>query len=114
MFSAEYQAEKRNFDIDIPLTHEFKIRTLNAERFVWKCTETDRKEKRNSVRRKNSMIVGYKKDIRVSDNVTNTQSDTIIYSKTQRDIQENQPNKGVTKKSMIQQILFQIYTYSRK
>jgi len=30
------------------------------------------------------------------------------------DIQEDQPNKDATKKPMIQQTLFQSYTYARK
>jgi len=36
MFSAECQAEKRNFDIDISLTYEFKARKIELlnERFL--------------------------------------------------------------------------------
>jgi len=49
----------------------------------------------------------HEKDIRVSDKLTNTQPDTITYSKTQIDIQEDQPNKEAIKKPMIQQTLFQ-------
>jgi len=50
---------------------------------------------------------------RVSDCITNTQLDTIIHSKTQTDIhrQEQQLNKEVPKKFMIQQILFQSYLH---
>jgi len=54
--------------------------------------------------------MGHEKDTRVSDKVTNTQPYTITYSKTLTDIQEDQPNKGATKKSMIQQTLLQSYT----
>jgi len=57
---------------------------------------------------------GYEKDIRISDKITNTQPDTTTYSKTITDIQEDQPNKGATKKSMIQQTLLQSYAYTRK
>jgi len=48
---------------------------------------------------KNSMIMD-EKDIMVSDYVTNTQSDIIIHSKTQTDVQENQSNKRASKKSI--------------
>jgi len=41
----------------------------------------------------------------MSDYVTNTQSDTIILSKTQINIQEDQPNKRAPKKPMIQRTL---------
>jgi len=44
MFSAECQAEKRNFDIDIPLIYEFKPRTLN-ERFLCNALKQKRKIK---------------------------------------------------------------------
>jgi len=60
------------------------------------------------------MIEGYEKDTRISDKVTNTQPDTITYSKTLTDIQEDQSNKGATKKSMIQQTLLQSYAYIKK
>jgi len=49
MFSAECKVEKRNFYIDIPLTYEFKLRTLN-ERFL--LTEIDKKGKQNTARRR--------------------------------------------------------------
>jgi len=45
------------------------------------------------------MIVGCEKNKRLSDKVTNTQPDTITYSKTQTDIQEDQPNKRAIKKT---------------
>jgi len=41
----------------------------------------------------------------VSDYVTNTQSDTIIHSKTQTDFQEDQLNKRAPKKLMTQHTL---------
>jgi len=48
-------------------------------------------EKQNKIlqEEKNSMIMGREKDTRVSDKITNTQSDTINYSKTQTDMQED-------------------------
>jgi len=49
MFSAKCQAEKRNFDIHIPLIYT-NLKMLN-ERFLWNI-ETSRKEKQNSARRK--------------------------------------------------------------
>jgi len=48
--------------------------------------ETSRKEKQNSSRKKNSIIMGREKDTKVSDKVTNTQPDTITHSKIQTDI----------------------------
>jgi len=45
------------------------------------------------------MIIGCEKNKRLSDKVTNTQPDTITYSKTQTDIQEDQPNKRAIKKT---------------
>jgi len=63
------------------------------------------------------MIMEYETDTMVFDYITNTQSDTISHSKTQIDIQEDQPNKGAPKKSMIQQtllLLLQSYAYTIK
>jgi len=48
----------------------------------------------------------------ISDYITNIQSDATIHNKT--DIQENQPNKGASKKPMIQQALLLKYIYTKK
>jgi len=69
MFSAECQAEKRNFNIDIPLTYDFKPRTLN-ERYLWNALKQAEKKNKILQEEKNSMIMGHEKDTRVSDNVT--------------------------------------------
>jgi hypothetical protein len=52
----------------------------------------------------------------IADYIINTQSDIIILSKIQTDIhgQEEQLNKGVYTKVMVQQTLLQSYTYIRK
>jgi len=113
MFSTECQAEKRNFDIDIPLTYDFKPRILN-ERYLWNALKQAEEKNKILQEEKNSMIMGHEKDTRVSDNVTNIQPDTITYSKTLTDIQEDQPNKEATEKPMIQQTLLQSYAYTRK
>jgi len=49
MFSAECQVEKRSFDIDIPLTYDFKPRTLN-KRFLWNALK--QAEKKNKILQK--------------------------------------------------------------
>jgi len=73
-------------------------------------------EKKNKILQEegNFMIIGRKKDIMVSDYITNAQTNTITHSKTQINKQEDQPSKGVLKKSMIQQTLFQSYAYIKK
>jgi len=83
------------------------------ERFL-ECIKTGRKVKQNTAEERNSMIMEREKDTMVSDNIINTQPDTITYSKIQTDIEEDQSNKGALKKSMIQQILLQSYAYTRK
>jgi hypothetical protein len=66
--------------------------------------------------RRIGIVMGHETNILGSECITNTQSDTIIHNKIQTDIhgQEGQPNNGRLKKSMIQQILLQRYTYTRK
>jgi len=49
----------------------------------------------------------------VFDYATNVQIDTSFHNKTQNDKQEDQSNKGVHKKSMIQQTLLQSYNNIR-
>jgi len=55
------------------------------------------------------MIMGHEKDTMVYDYATNVQTDTSFHSETQNDKQEDQSNKRVHKKSMIQQTLLQSY-----
>jgi len=43
------------------------------------------------------MIMEREKDTMISDNIINAQPHNITYSKTQTDIQEDQPNKRVLK-----------------
>jgi len=93
MFLVECQAEKRNIDIDIPLTFEFKPRTLN-ERFLWNALKQVKKKNKILLEKKNSMTMGREKDIKESDKVTNTQLLSIEKYKLQTDILEDQPNKG--------------------
>jgi len=71
------------------------------------------RQKRKTKFCKKKEKIPWSRDTRVSDKVTNTQPDTITYSKT-TDIQEDQSNKGTTKKPMIQQTLFQSSAYTRK
>jgi len=56
--------------------------------------------------------MGREKDTRISEKASNTQPDTITYSKTNRHIRRS--NKGAFKKPMIQQTLFQSYVYIKK
>jgi len=61
------------------------------------CMGTGRKRKQNTTGGKKFRDYGHKKDTMVSDYITNTQLDTIIHSKTQIDIQEDQPNRKLLK-----------------
>jgi len=65
------------------------------------CTKTSK----NKIlqKEKNSTLIGREKDTRISDKVTNSQSDTIrsLLFITQTDIQVDQPNKKAIKKSIL-------------
>jgi len=107
MLTAECQAEERNLDTEFTLIHDFKPGMLN-ERFPVALKQAERRNKILQEER-NSVIMGHEKDTMVYDYATNVQTDTSFHSETQNDKQENQSNKKVHKKSMIQQTLLQSY-----
>jgi len=113
MLTAECQAEGRNLDTDITLIHEFKPKMPN-ERFLWNALkQAERRNKILQEERNSKNDHGTRKGHNDAC-VTNTQTDTITYSKTQTDKQENQSNKKIPKKSMIQQTPLQSNAYIRK
>jgi len=81
------------------------------ERFLWNALKQT--EKKILQEEKNSMIMGREKNTRISDKVTNTQLDIITYSKTQTDIQEDQPNGRAIKKTYDTNSFKAIYTLEK-
>jgi len=97
MLPAECQAEGRNLDTDITLIHEFKPGMPN-ERFLWNALkQAERRNKILQEERNSKDDHGTRKGHNDAC-VTNTQTDTITYSKIQTNKQKNQSNKEILKK----------------